>query len=169
MKISRLTALFALSSLLCLPAAAAATHSIGIGAHYWQVLDDIDFGDFDNTGLSYMGVYRYDGGLLAIQPELEVFGSDFGTAAETVYSPQILAILGDGLYAGIGAGILYSDGEFANKPFFLLRAGFSIIAFGPIILDINANYVFTDFDNLSSSDIDSNTITLGAMLRWEFQ
>lgn len=148
---------------------AEATHSIGVGAHYWQVLDDIDFGDFDNTGLSYMGIYRYDGGLLAIQPEIEVFGSDFGTADKTVYSPQVLAILGDGLYAGIGAGILYSDGQFANKPFFLLRAGFSIIAFGPIILDINANYVFTDFDNLSSSDIDSNTITLGAMLRWEFQ
>lgn len=162
--------LFILLFTLCaFPAAAETTHSIGFGAHYWQVLDDIDFGDFDSSGLSYMGVYRFDGGLLALQPELEVFGSDFGTATETVYSPQILAILGDGLYVGIGAGILYSGGDFANKPFYMFRAGFGIPVFGPITLDINANYVFTDFDNLSSSDINSDTITLGAMLRWEFK
>ncbi|MGA0369287.1 MAG: hypothetical protein ACO3N7_07540 [Kiritimatiellia bacterium] len=156
-------------SFISLPLFSQATHSIGIGAHYWRVIDDLEVDNFEESGLSYLGVYRYDGGLLALQTELEVFPSDFGASTEQVYSPQVLAILGDGIYAAIGAGILYSDGEFADKPYYLLRAGLNIIAFGPLTLDINANYLFTDFDNLSSSDIDSDTITLGAMLRWEFE
>ncbi|MDF3130660.1 hypothetical protein P0Y35_15735 [Kiritimatiellaeota bacterium B1221] len=164
--------LFALTTFafafLSLPSPAESTHSIGAGAHYWKVLDDIGDEDFDETGLSYIGMYRYDSGLLAIQAEMEVYPGDFGNVSEEVLSPQVVAILGDGLYAGIGAGILYSDGEFANKPFFLLRAGINILTIGPIVLDINANYIFTDFDELSSSDIDSDTITLGAMLRWDF-
>lgn len=147
---------------------AESTHSVGFGAHYWRVIDDIDDTDFDESGLSYILAYRYDGGLLAFQAELEGFPSDFGTSTEAVYSPQLVAVIGDGLYAGIGAGILFSDGEFADSPFFLLRAGFNIVAFGPFVLDLNANYIFTNFDNLSSSDIDSDTITLGAMLRYDF-
>lgn len=143
-------------------------HSIGFGAHYWQVLDDLDEAGFDKSGLAYIGAYRYDGGLLAIHAELEVFPSDFGTVEKEVFSPQVLVLLGDGIYAGIGAGILYSDGDFADKPFFMFRAGLNVVAFGPVTLDLNANYVFTDFDNLSSSDIDSDTITLGAMLRLNF-
>jgi len=143
-------------------------HSIGFGAHYWQVIDDLDETGFDESGLAYIAAYRYDGGLLAFHAELEIFPSDFGAVDEEVYSPQVIAILGDGIYAGLGAGILYSDGDFAEDPFFLLRAGLNVVAFGPVTLDINANYVFTDFDNLSSSDIDSNTITLGAMLRFNF-
>ena len=153
---------------LSVPAQESSPHSIGIGAHYWRVIDDYDEVDFDENGLAWIGAYRYDGGLLAFHAELEVFPEDFGAAGETVYSPQALAIIGDGLYAGIGAGILYSDGEFADSPFYLLRAGLNIVAFGPVVLDLNANYVFTDFNNLSSSDIDSDTITLGAMVRWNF-
>lgn len=143
-------------------------HSIGLGVHYWQVLDDLDEAGFDESGLAYIGAYRYDGGLIALHAELEVFPEEFGAAAEEVYAPQVVAILGDGIYAGIGAGILYSDGEFADTPYFLLRAGLNIIAIGPLSLDLNANYIFTDFDNLSTSDIDSNTITLGAMARINF-
>jgi hypothetical protein len=143
-------------------------HSIGLGVHYWQVLDDLDEAGFDESGLAYIGAYRYDGGLIALHAELEVFPSDFGAVEEEVLSPQVLVIVGDGIYAGIGAGILYSDGEFADSPFYLLRAGLNIAAFGPLTLDLNANYVFTDFDNLSTSDIDSNTITLGAMARINF-
>lgn len=143
-------------------------HSVGFGVHYWTVLDDYPTADFDEKGLAYLGAYRYDGGLIALQAELEVFPEDFGAAGETVLSPQGLIILGDGIYAGIGAGILYSDGEFAGSPFFMLRAGLALLSIGPVTLDLNANYVFSDFDELSSDDIDSSTITLGAMARFNF-
>jgi hypothetical protein len=161
--------LFALLFAMVLPATAQnSPHSIGLGVHYWQVLDDLDEAGFDESGLSYIAAYQYDGGLLAVQAEVEIFPSDFGVVEQEVLAPQVLAILGDAIYAGIGAGILYSDGEFADEPYFLLRAGLNIIAFGPVTLDLNANYVFTDFDSLSSSDIDSDTITLGAMARINF-
>lgn len=155
--------------ILCLSPAlrADSTHAIGLGAHYWRVIDDIEVDDVDEAGVSYLAAYRYDGGILALQAELEVFPEEFGGAGETVYSPQALLIVGDGVYAGIGAGVLYSDGEFADAPFYLLRAGIALAAFGPLTLDLNANYVFTDFDNLGSDDISSDTITLGAMLRVE--
>jgi hypothetical protein len=162
---SRLFSVFFIAS-VCFSSVllADSTHSLGLGAHYWRVVDDLG-SDFDDSGVSYLAAYRYDGGLLAIQPEVEVFPKEFGGGTEEFYSPQILAILGDWIYAGVGVGILYSDGEFANSPFYMFRAGFNIIGIGPLTLDINANYVFTDWGDLSSSDIDSDTITLGAMLR----
>lgn len=144
------------------------THSVGLGVHYWRVLDDIDIDNFQESGLSYLAAYRYDGGLLAFQGEVEYFSSDFGVSTESVYSPQFVVILGDGIFAAIGAGILYTDGEFANKPYYLLRAGFNIIHIGPVALEINANYLFTDFSSFSTDDIKSDTITLGAMARLEF-
>lgn len=137
-------------------------HAVGAGAHYWRPVDDLD-ADSDGDSISYILAYRYDGGLMALHAELEYFPEDFGTNSDPVYSPQVLAILGDHIYAGIGAGILYSDGDFSDEPFFMLRAGFNILALGPVTIDINANYVFTDLDEVS--DIDSDTITLGAMLR----
>ncbi|MEX2606270.1 MAG: hypothetical protein WD708_02910 [Kiritimatiellia bacterium] len=143
---------------------ADSTHSLGLGAHYWRVVDDLG-SDFDDSGVSYLAAYRYSGGLVSIQPEVEVFPKEFGGGTAEFYSPQILAILGDWIYAGVGVGILYSDGDFAEDPFFMFRAGFNIIGIGPITLDINANYIFTDWGDLSSSDIDSDTITLGAMVR----
>lgn len=162
--------LFALLA-LCSPLwAQQSPHSIGLGAHYWQVLDDYEDLDFDESGIAWLAAYRYDSGLIAFQVEVEVFPEDFGASGETVLSPQGLVILGDGLYAGLGAGILYSDGDFAESPFFMLRAGFNIVALGPVTLDLNANYVFTDFGEITSGDldIDTDTITLGAMARINF-
>lgn len=153
-------------SIACFSSAlfADSTHSLGLGAHYWRVIDDLG-SDFDDSGISYLAAYRYSNGLLSIQPELEVFPKEFGGGTEEFYSPQILAILGDRIFAGVGAGILYSDGEFADSPFFMFRAGVGLLSLGPVTLDINANYVFTDWGDLSSSDINSDTITLGAMVR----
>lgn len=155
---------FILTACFSTVVSADGSHSLGLGAHYWRVIDNLG-SEFDDSGVSYLAAYRYDGGLLAIQPELEVFPREFVGGTEEVFSPQILAILGDWIYGGVGAGILYSDGDFANRPFFMFRAGVNIIGIGPITLDINANYIFTDWGELSSSDIDSDTITLGAMLR----
>jgi hypothetical protein len=146
------------------PLFAANSHSLGLGAHYWRVVDDLG-SDFDDSGISYQLSYRHGSGLLGIQPELEVFPKDFGASDNEVFSPQILLVLGEWIYAGAGAGILYSDGDFADSPFFMLRAGFNIFGLGPVSLDINANYIFTDLGDFSRSDVKSDSITLGAMVR----
>jgi len=165
----RFSLFLALAPLLALSFSlrAETTHSIGLGAHYWRVIDDIDVDNVEESGLAYLGAYRIDGGLIAFQGELEVFPEDFGGATERVYSPQALVLVGGGIYAGLGVGVLYSDGEFADKPYYLVRAGIELAAFGPVSLDINANYLFNDFDSFDTSDIDTDTVTLGAMVRVE--
>ena len=66
--------------------------------------------------------------------------------------------------------IFYTDGEFSDDPFFVLRAGFDIEVLPSLRLDLNANYHFTDFESISTvdEDVDTDTITLGAMVRFEF-
>jgi len=140
---------------------------VGIGARYFTVLDDIDLDNVDTDGIAWSAALRLDSGLFALQGEVEVFPDNYGGATETVYAPQALLLLGDVLYAGIGLGAFYTDGEFTNDLFYLLRAGF-MIPIGRLKLDLNANYIFTDFDELETDDINSNTITIGAQLRWAF-
>lgn len=55
-------------------------------------------------------------------------------------------------------------------PFFGLRAGFDIHLLPYIFLDINANYRFEDWDDISDvdEDISTDTITLGAAVRIQF-
>lgn len=143
-------------------------HSVGVGANYWTVIDDIELDDVDEDGFSYLFAYRYSGGLLSLQLEAEVFPEDFAGAADDVVVPKAMLIVGDGIFAGVGAGVPYTDGEFADDPVYFLRAGFSIAVFHPLRLDLHANYVFSDFDSLDAGDIDTDTLTLGAMARVRF-
>ena len=86
-----------------------------------------------------------------------------------VFSPQAFLLVGEVLYAGAGIGINYSDSEFADEPFYALRVGLDIPIFPKIFLDVNVNYRFEewDFDKIED-DIDLDTLTLGAMLRFQF-
>lgn len=142
-------------------------HSLGFGVNYWQVIDDIDIDDIEDNGFSYLAAYRYDGGLLSLQAEVEVFPEDYAGAPKDVYSPQALVVLGESLFVAAGAGINYSDGEFADDPYYLLRAGLSLIGLGPFQIDFHATYLFTDAGAFDVDDIDTDTITLGAMIRFE--
>ncbi len=164
------TLLFALSCLLLSLGALRAedgNHYLGLGVNYWQVIDDIDVDDIEEEGFSYIAAYRYDAGLLALQTEVEVFPEDYAGAPKNVLSPQALLILGESLFVAAGAGIQYSDGEFADEPYFLLRAGLSLIGLGPVQIDFHASYLFSDAGAFDVDDIDTDTVTLGAMFRIE--
>jgi len=142
-------------------------HYLGVGVNYWQVIEDIDVDDIEEDGFSYLAAYRYDGGLLSLQAEVEAFPEDYAGAPKNVISPQALVILGESLFVAAGAGIQYSDGEFADEPYFLLRAGLSLIGLGPVQIDLHATYLFTDAGAFDVDDIDTDTLTLGAMFRIE--
>ena len=75
-------------------------------------------------------------------------------------------MIGGTLYAGAGIGIYYSDGNWADEPFYMLRAGldFPILPF--LYLDINANYRAGAFDELDEAE--SDAITLGVSARFSF-
>ena len=151
----------------------AGNHRLGGGVHYWRTIDDINIDDFqfDEDGLSFLGSYQYlFGEFFRIEGALEVFPDDFGAADDTVFAPQALLLLGAGIYGGLGIGTFVVDGTVGEDPFYLLRVGINLEVVPNLWLDINANYQFTDFNSIKTidKDIDTDTVTLGAMLRVEF-
>jgi hypothetical protein len=142
----------------------------GVGAHYWTTLKNIDVNNVDKNGFSYLAAYQYHYGWIGAEACVEWFQKGFGGASQDVYQPQAYLILGKVIYAAAGIGGYYSDGKFANNPFYALRAGLDIPVLPILHLDINANYRFENFDDLSTEgkSIDTDTVTLGAAARLAF-
>lgn len=152
---------------------AAGAHRLGGGVHYWQTVDELDDAGFDieSDGLAYLVSYQYVASdYFKVEADLEIFPDGVGGIGETTYAPQGLLLLGAALYGGIGIGTFYVDNEFADEPFYMLRLGVDLEFLPNLHLDINGNYHFTDFDSIKTvdDDVDTDTITLGAILRFEF-
>jgi len=150
------------------PLSAEAGSRLGVGANYWVTLDDIDVADVDENGLSYYLTYQYrTDRLLGLQADLELIPSRFGKDA---WAPQAYLVVGKAIYAAAGAGLVYTDGSFADEPFFSLKLGFDLEILPHIFLDLNANYRFNDKTDLSGSetDIDTDTVFFGVAIRIGF-
>jgi hypothetical protein len=155
---------------LLLPEAGAGGHRIGAGARYWQAIEDIDVDNVDEQGFSWLITYQYKPALLMkLELDVEFFPEDFAGSESDVIAPQASVIFGAALYAGIGAGVYYSDGDFSEDLFYSLRAGFDFELLPSIYLDLNANYRFEQWGDLRdvAENIDTDTVTLGAALRME--
>ena len=149
---------------------AEGNHRLGAGLHYWYALEDIDKDNVDDKGYALQFSYQYvTTSLLKIEADLDVLQEEYAGSDSTVFSPQAFLLLGKAVYAGAGVGINYSDGSFAESPFFALRAGVELEVLPALYVDISANYRFEtwDFDAIKE-DIDTDTITLGAQVRIEF-
>lgn len=152
---------------------ASADHAIGAGANYWRTIDDLKGNpEFDRSGVSYYLSYQYRPlPVLFLEAQLERMPDGFMASPDPVYAPQ--AYIGAKLlfvYAAAGVGMFYADGEWANDPFYCLRAGVDLTLLPMIHLDINANYRFTTWDQTEddATDIDTDTIFLGAAARIVF-
>ena len=162
-------AVFSLTWLASAPAALAGAHRLGVGANYWKTLNDLEVADatnIDESGLSWLASYQYaPAGIFKLEVDLEYYPELAGDP-NAYWSPEIFALVGGTVYAGAGVGVYYTDGTFSDTPFFMLRGGldFSILPF--LSLDINANYRFDDWSTFSTSDLDTDTIRLGAALRF---
>lgn len=144
----------------------AGEHRIGGGANYWVSIDDIEIGDnkLDDDGIAFFGSYQYWSGLFGIEVDAEFLPDRFG---ESAIAPQAYLLVGKGVYGGIGIGTTYTDGDFAEEPFFALKAGLNIELLPGIYADIYGNYRFNDtadFDD-EESDIDTDTVFLGMAVR----
>lgn len=154
--------------LFCLASAPAAdqAHRIGGGVNYWVALDDLD-SDFDEEGLSYLATYQYRPTLVGFQADVEFLPDLFG---ENAIAPAAYLLVGSAIYAAAGAGMLSVDGEWADDPFFALKAGLDLELLPSIYLDISASYRFNygiDLDD-ALDEIDTDTVFLGAGLRLGF-
>jgi hypothetical protein len=143
--------------------------SIGAGINYWHAMEDIDFTDFDQDGASWFVTYQSRGGyLIGWEADLELMPEGFMASPEKVYAPQAYAVIGRSMTAAAGIGWYYSDGDWADQPFYALRAAMEFMLIPKISLDVMANYRFTDWGDLEGEDIDTDTIMLGAALRIAF-
>ena len=146
-----------------------AENSFGLGAQIYQTTDSLPK-PFEENGLAPVISYRLD---LAEPLKLQVEGvyyADEGYAGsrKESFAPQAFLLFGGDLYAGLGLGMLISDGEWSDAPFYALRAGYTIRMFPALHLDLYANYEFANWDGINEldEDLDSDTIGLGAALRF---
>ncbi len=151
----------------------AADHQIGFGIHYWETVDNLDPTSIDSitgSGESYLFAYQVlPSQYFRWEFDLEYFERGFQGADAEAYSPVVYALFGKGLYGGVGVGVIYSEGfeddEFSDA-FYAARAGFNIDLVPNVRLDLHGNYRFDDVDLIDRSG--SDTITLGALLRFDF-
>lgn len=152
-------------------AKAEASKRLGGGVHYWKTLDKLDLKDVDENGLSWVVSFQYGSeSLIKLQTDLEIFPKRFAGMEHPAYAPCALVLAGHTIYGGLGIGTFYYDGEFADKPFYVLRAGVDLELLPTIYLDINGNYRWDNWKGLGKAvkDIDTDTITLGAAIRLAF-
>ena len=141
---------------------------LGAGANYWRTLKNIDVHNVDRDGWSYVATCQYRPGWIGIEADVEWLKIGFGGSTQDVYEPQAYLVVGKAIYGAVGIGGYYTDGDFASKPFYAFRAGLDLEVLPFLRLDINANYRFEDWSALSSSDINTDTIFLGAAARLAF-
>jgi opacity protein-like surface antigen len=156
--------------MICSTASAESANRFGIGLHYWVVLEDIDIDDVDENGYSWIFSYqRVLGDFIKLEIDAGLTKEGYAGSDATVWTPQAYFLIGKTIYAGVGVGINYIDDEFADNPFYALRAGLDFEILPNIFLDINANYRFEDWETEKiKEDIDTDTVTLGTVLRFQF-
>ena len=145
-----------------------AGHSFGAGAQYWKTVDEIDLDNVEEEGLSWIATYQYRPfWLAALEMDVEMLPDGFRGAPERVFAPQAYAILGKGLYAALGIGVYYTDGEFADDPFYAARAGVNVEVLPRLYLDAYGIYRFEQWEEIEELDekIDSDTVMAGLALR----
>ncbi len=142
----------------------------GVGAHYWTTIKNVDVHNVDKDGFSYLLSYQYRYEWIGIEADVEWFKKGFGGAAQDVYQPQAYLIVGKVIYVAAGIGGYYSDGKLADNPFYAFRAGLDIPILPILRLDVNANYRFETWDDLSTEgkEISTDTVTLGVAARLAF-
>jgi opacity protein-like surface antigen len=163
----RLSLLIAMLLVALTAPAFAADHRIGVGVHHWQTVDDLadqGFEGLDEKGTSGILSYQYmPEGIFSFELDAEYFANGFGGSTESAYSPQVYLLVGHGLYAGAGVGVVASDGE-KSDPFYAAKVGFDFSIIPRVSLDVNANYRFDDWGLID--DAETDTITFGALLRF---
>jgi hypothetical protein len=146
--------------------AAPAECGIGAGVHYLKTVGDIkNTPGFDENALGLIGSYQYGVSLVRLEGDLEWI-NNFGGSDHSMIQPQAYALVGRGLYAGVGIGIGYIDNSWQDAPFYALRAGYTI----PLVklsLDAFGSYQFqnaTTLQGLTSEDLDA--VTFGVIARF---
>ncbi len=145
---------------------------LGAGATYWYSIDEAKDQSFDRDGLGWMISSRIPlSDFFAIGLEVEQSPDNFVFLPKHLYLPSAYAILGNGIYGGIGIGTYYYDGDFYGDVWYALRAGFKVpLLANGLVLDVNVNYRVENWDDIKDvgDKVDTDTLMIGAALRLVF-
>lgn len=154
--------LFAVTALFLMATTAVeAQAGLGLGLHYRETVEEIGDSDgFDSDSLGYLGVFSFGPALLNFELDVEYIPNYINE--EDLVQTSIYAFIGHNIYAGMGTGISYYDGEWYDDPFFDIRAGLKFMIF-----DVFASYRFQKLDEVGDLESDDlNSVTFGALLKF---
>jgi hypothetical protein len=145
--------------------AAYAEDNLGVGVSFWSFSDVSEADVEDESGLSFTASYQRHGDLLGVELAAEIFPYRLDGDA---WAPQAYLLLGSDIYAGIGVGIMNVEGDWADDPFFALKAGLNFELRPDLFLDVSTGYRFAGKEELKDgiTEIDSDTFHVGVALRF---
>ena len=166
-----LASIVVLLSVSLAPVTAETHYEVGVGAHYWRTLHDLDLDGVEEDGVAwYASLQIVPAALLRFEFDLEMLPEKFAGGRDNVVAPAAYVVVGTGIYGALGIGGYYSDGSFEDDPFYAVRAGLVIELLPSLHIDINANYRVNEWEAVRQIDenLDTDTITLGAAARLQF-
>ncbi len=133
----------------------------GLGLHYLKTLEDMEeTSGFDSNSLGFLGVYSFGPGMLNFELSLEYVPNYI--LDEDLLQPSAYVFLGSNIYGGLGIGTSRFKGDWADDPFFDLRAGLKISVF-----DFFASYRIQKLNEVNDLETDDlNSITFGAIFKF---
>ncbi len=140
---------------------------LGAGFRYWRLSDASDVRGIKRSGRSEYITAQYRlMPLVKGRFDLERFPSSFAGGSRSVYAPQIHLVAGGWVYGALGAGILYSDGQWADRPFTQVCAGLDVPVFPRVRLDVHLRYQVSEWGriNRAAPDFESDLWSLGLAL-----
>lgn len=107
--------------------------------------------------------------LLSFSADIEVLPEDNAGFDEPIVAPQLFVAVGQNIYAGVGTGLYFQGGDYAEQPFYSLKAGFDLELFPFVYLDFSADYRFDEWRLLDMADgILVEDLAVGGRLRIQF-
>ena len=162
----RIVIAIAVVAALIASAQAASAASIGGGVHYLRNLGDIEDNGYEPNNFSILGSFQFPLAMLKLEADVEYMFDLMGTD-EGAWLPQAYALIGGMIYGGAGIGIVNFDGEWADDPFYNLRAGVNL-PLAAMTLDVYATYQFWNDDQLESlTGDDLDAVTFAGVLRFD--
>ncbi len=168
------TALWVAAALMLLAtprvSAQQSKHSLGFGAHFFRAINSLnDLSGLSEDGNSWLVSYQYmPRGLFRLEANLEYFPDGFSGSLDNAFAPQFFVLVGHGLYGGIGIGQTFANDlvDDATDPYYMARFGWELAILGAIGVDFQATYLFDNWDDVRGFNINSDTLTVGAVVRF---
>jgi hypothetical protein len=153
--------------LLTIVEASRADSSLGLGIRAFRTVDDLEK-PFKDTGLGgYVNWRAQFSEWLGGQLELTVYEDGFAGSRDEVVGAQAFLVVGQAVYGALGAGYLFSDGDFADSPFLAARLGVQGALTTWFMFDVSLTYETAAWEGINEIDerFDSDTFVLGAGIR----